>query len=191
MLRVVVVGSSGSGKTTLARGVAEHLDLPHLELDSVAHRGGFNRTPAEQFRAEIDAFTRASRWVVDGNYASWGMQEVAWPRADTFVWLDLPRRTVMRRVVGRTLRRVVTRERLWGGVREPWTNLYSLDPEDNIVVWAWTRFYSIRSRYEAAVHTAWSHATVHRLRAPSQVRAFVTGLPPQSSRHPAENGRSP
>lgn len=40
---------------------------------------------------------------------------------------------------GHTLPRVVTRERLWGSVREPFSNLYRPDTLWTILVWAWTR----------------------------------------------------
>lgn len=177
MERVVVVGSSGSGKTTLARTIAERLDLPHLEMDSVAHRGGFGATPGPQFRTEVAAFTRHPRWIVDGNYTSWGATESAWPKADTFVWVDPPKRTVMSRVVRRTLRRVITREVLWDGVREPWTNLYKRNPDENIIVWAWTRFDHIRAKYESAIATgSWDHAAVYRLQTTTEMSAFLERL---------------
>jgi len=46
-------------------------------------------------------------------------RDVVWTRADIVVWFDLPRRTVMRQVVTRTLRRAITRAELWNGNREP------------------------------------------------------------------------
>jgi hypothetical protein len=48
---------------------------------------------------------------------------VIWARADTVIWLDPPRRTVMRRVIWRTIRRVAGRAELWNGNRERWRNL--------------------------------------------------------------------
>lgn len=174
MKRVVVIGSSGSGKTTLARDLARRIDAPHIELDSIFHREGWDSTPDDEFVAEVMARTGAERWVVDGNYTSHGVMEAVWPRADTVVWLDLPRYVVMRRVVGRTLRRVITREKLWGKVKEPWTNLYSLDPYKNIIVWAWSRYDHTREKYEVcASGGTWSHARVHRLRTKSEVRRFL------------------
>lgn len=175
--RVVVVGSSGSGKTTVARALAEHLDAPHLEMDAVFHARGWADAAHGEFLPTLDEFTTAGRWIVDGNYTSHGTRELVWPRADTFVWLDLPRRTAMGRVVRRTLRRVVTRERLWGSVREPFSNLYSLDPSRNIIVWTWTRHGHVREKYETAMADgSWSHATVHRLRTPREVDAFLESL---------------
>lgn len=174
MRRIVVVGSSGSGKTTFARRLARVLSLPYLELDSVFHRGGWNRLEGEQFRDEVARFAEGSRWVADGNYTSQGTREVLWPRADTVVWLDLPKQVVMWRVIARTLRRVVTREQLWEGVREPWSNLYSADPERNIIVWAWTRFDHTRDKFEARIQDGdWDHAAVHRLRSQADADRFL------------------
>ena len=172
-----MVGNSGSGKTTLARALAMSLGIPHIELDSIFHREGWDQTPDEEFIAEVNARTTAESWVVDGNYTSHGVMDVVWPRCDTIVWLDPPRRTVMRRVVSRTLRRVITRQKLWGKVTEPWTNLYSLDPYENIIVWAWTRFDHTRDKYERCSRDGtWSHADVHRLRTRRDQADFSSAL---------------
>lgn len=175
--RIVVLGNSGSGKTTVARRVAATLGLPHLELDWVMHREGWDSGRGEKFLEEVSEFAAGERWVIDGNYTSHGVREAVWPRADTVVWLDMPLWRVMPRVVLRTLRRVVTRERLWGGPTEPWTNLYSLDPYQNIILWAWTRHRHTRQKYEVdRAGGAWDHAKVHRLRSPAQVREFLSSL---------------
>ncbi|MFZ0012995.1 MAG: adenylate kinase, partial [Acidimicrobiia bacterium] len=151
MNRVVVVGSSGSGKTTIARKIHQLANLPLLEMDAVMHERGWNATPDEEFLTRLSEFARQNRWVMDGNYTSHGVTEAIWPRADTFVWSDPPKPVVMRRVVGRTLRRVVTREELWeGGLREPLSNLSKTDAHQNIIVWAWTRYDHVRSKYETA-----------------------------------------
>jgi len=175
--RVVVVGSSGSGKTTVAHEIAARLDLPLLELDALAHRGGWDGTPLDAFQQELREFVKTRHWVVDGNYGSRGTREIVWPHADTFVWADLPKRVVMRQVVGRTLKRVFTREELWNGLREPFTNLYSIDPYQNIIVWSWTRFDHVRDRYETATTDgSWDHADVYRLRSRHEIRDMLTSI---------------
>ncbi len=177
MERIVVVGSSGSGKTTLSRRLAEIKRLPLLEMDAVFHRDGWASTPDDVFQAELDDFTQQPAWVVDGNYASHGSLDVVWPRADTFIWLNLPKRVVMWRVIKRTLTRVITRELLWENVREPWTNIYSLDPGKNIIVWTWTRFDRYTERYEGATSDGlFDHATVHRLKSSREISDFLDAL---------------
>ncbi len=121
MERVSVVGNSGSGKTTLAAQIAAGLGVPHLELDAVFHQPGWTELPLEEFRAKVGEVVATERWVVDGNYTA--VQDLVWARADTVVWLDYPRLLVMRQIVGRTLRRLVTRqstlERQPGAMAQP------------------------------------------------------------------------
>ena len=134
--RVVIRGASGSGKTTLARRVADAIGVPHLELDSVYHQPGWTPLPDDEFRARVDERIARDGWVVCGNYRV--VAGSILDRADTVVLYDLPRRTVMTRVVRRSLSRVVRREELWNGNREEWRNLLHKDPERSIVVWSWT-----------------------------------------------------
>jgi adenylate kinase family enzyme len=177
MERIVVVGGSGSGKTTVARAIASALALPHLELDSVRHRDGWDSVGGDEFSSVVCRFATQDRWVVDGGYTSLGTRETLWPLADTMIWLDPPRWRAMARVIGRTLRRIITRERLWGSVTEPWTNLYRRDPMENIIVWTWTRHASTREELETvAGDGTWSHLRVHRLRSPRAVRRFLRTL---------------
>ncbi|AKF11754.1 hypothetical protein [Sandaracinus amylolyticus] len=176
MRRVWIVGSSGAGKTTLARTVASCLALPHVELDAIHHQADWRPLPTPEFRARVEARLDASdAWVVCGQYVS-KLGDVVQRRADTVVWLDLPRGLVMRRLVARSLRRVITREELWNGNRESWRALASREPEENVVLWAWTRFDDIRARYDALFETAPTHLTLHRLRSPAEVARFVHDL---------------
>ena len=173
VLRVSVVGNSGSGKTTIAAALGAALDAPHLELDSVFHQPGWVQLADEEFRRRVAEFVVAERWVTDGNYSS-KVQDLIWARADTVVWLDPPRHRVMRRIIWRTLRRVVARAELWNGNREPWTNLLRADPMKSIIAWAWTRHHATRQRYEGAMaDPAHAHLTFIRLRTPAEVAALV------------------
>jgi adenylate kinase family enzyme len=130
-----VVGTSGSGKSTLASQLADILGVPHLELDAVHHQPGWEPLPTEEFRRIVAARAAADGWVIDGNYGR--VRDLVWARADTVVWLDLPKRTVMGRVVWRTLRRVALRRELWNGNRERWRNFFTWNPEQSVISWAW------------------------------------------------------
>ncbi len=190
MRRISVIGSSASGKSTMARALSRVLGLPLLELDSVLHQPGWQQKDDAAFRAEVAAFVGRDTWVVDGNYTSHGVAQVVWPRADTVVWLDPPRSTVMRRIIRRTIRRVVTREELWNGSRESWSNLYSPKPENNIIVWAWARHGPSRQRYEAFMDDGtWADLAVLRLRTARDARAFLDELSAARDARVAEVGR--
>ncbi|MGH7721558.1 MAG: adenylate kinase [Candidatus Dormibacteria bacterium] len=149
MKRVSVVGNSGSGKSALAARLARQLGVPHVELDSIFHLAGWEQRPEPEFRDLVLAAARADGWVIDGNYHA--VRELVWERADTVVWLDLPRHIVMRRIIWRTLTRLLLRRRLWNGNRERLANLLSRDPEKSIIAWSWTRHREYAVRYAAAM----------------------------------------
>jgi adenylate kinase family enzyme len=177
-----VVGNSGSGKTTVAAALATRLGLPHVELDSIFHQPGWQPLPRVEFRARIAAVADTDEWVVDGNYSA--VADLLDARADTIVWIDLPRRTVMRQIIGRTVRRVSHREELWNGNRERWRNLFSRNPEASVIAWAWTRHAVYAERYGARAAAASDGGPEFvRLRSRAQVRAFLA-----AASQPADGG---
>lgn len=176
--RICIVGNSGSGKSRLARRVAARLDLPHLELDALNHRAGWQEAPVSEFRAAVAATlatfeSERGGWVVDGNYRARVGDLLD---ADTYVWLDYPRRLVMSRVLRRTLGRLLTRRALWNGNRERWRAVTSRDPSTNIVLWSWTQHDAYRRDYQrqSAQDTG---ARWVRLRAPAETEQWLRQLP--------------
>ena len=178
MKRIAIVGCSGVGKSTLSGNLSSLLNLPVIELDSYFHQPNWTPTETEVFRREVfvaieSAEASSGGWISDGNYNSNGGGDVQ-ARADTILWLDLPRRAVMSRVIRRTLFRVVTRQELWNGNRERWANLFKWKPEDNIIRWSWTQHANYRRQYSEKISSGeWSHAKVYRLHSASEVAAFV------------------
>ncbi|MDQ0374170.1 toxin [Cellulomonas humilata] len=174
--RVRVVGTTGSGKTTFAGRLAARLDVPHLELDEVFWDAGWTKRDPEEARALIRAFVESADrgWVTDGNWTA-GTQGLL-TDAEAFVWLDYPRRTVMARVVRRTLRRGVLRTELWHGNRENLRNVLNADPEQNVVLWSWTSHTRTRTRYSTLA--ADSPIPVIRLRSPREAQRWLGTLAP-------------
>jgi adenylate kinase family enzyme len=171
-----VVGNSGSGKSRLAKSLAERLGAPYVELDAIFHQPGWQPLPANEFRVRVDRLTSSDRWVVDGNYSV--VREAVWQRADTVVWLDLPRRTVMRQIVWRTIRRAALRLELWNGNRERWSNLLSRDPNESIIMWAWSRHSTYRERFAAAsADPRWAHLRFVRIRSRRDAGRLLAELP--------------
>lgn len=172
MRRVSVVGSSGSGKSTLARALAERLGALHVELDAIHHQHGWRSLPDGEFKAAVAEVVAGESWVVDGNYSL--VQGQIWERADTVVWVDMPRGLVFRRIVSRSLRRVFGGETLWNGNRERWWNLLMPIPEHNVVLWSTTNFGRVRRRYLAAMQDGrWAQVRFVRLTTPGDVERFL------------------
>ena len=174
MRRVSVVGTSGVGKSTFASSLALVLGCPFLELDSVYHQADWVPLDSSAFRARVADVASGERWVIDGNYSK--VRDIVWARADTVVWLDLPRRVVMRRLVWRTLRRVARRAELWNGNREHWRNVFTWDRQESVISWGWHTFGSNRERYAAAAaDPANGHLSFVRLSSARAVRRFLRG----------------
>ena len=172
MRRVSVIGTSGSGKSALARELASRLDAAWLELDSVYHQAGWMPLEATEFRDRVAAAAAGERWVIDGGYSA--VRDLVWARADTVIWLDLPKRIVMRRIIWRTLRRVAGRTELWNGNRERWRNLFTWDKEESVIAWAWQTYGSRRDRYAGLLaDPSYAHLSFVRLRSPRAVRRFL------------------
>lgn len=182
MHRVAIVGSSGAGKSTIAAELADLIDASVIELDDLMHGPNWTPTPTPEFRAKVAAAISDAEgpdggggWVTPGNYRN--VADMVQRRADTIVWLDLPRRTVTRRLVLRSIRRLVTRAEVCNGNRETLRNLLSRDPERNVVLWSWQHHDQYQEIYETyADGDFWSGADIHRLRSPSEVDALLASL---------------
>lgn len=177
MERVSVVGNAGVGKTRLARQIAAVLDVPYVELDAIHHLPAWEPIDPAAFLATVSRIAAGDGWVIDGNYRAVVTDGPVWQRADTVVWLDLARRTVVRQVTARTVRRLVWREELWNGNREPLRNLWSWDPYKSIIRWSWTQHGKVRERYSAAMASpSLGHLTFVRLTSHSAADSWLLDL---------------
>ncbi|WP_218026664.1 AAA family ATPase [Nocardia inohanensis] len=170
MRRILVSGISGAGKTTLATKLAERLHLPRYELDALHHGPGWIKRP--EFEAEVERFARTDSWVTEDQYYR-TLGGLLWSRADTLIWLDLPRSTVMPRVIRRSALRTLTRRELWNGNRESARNW--LQP-DHPMRWAWSQHATRRAHTEARIPD-FPHLTVIRLRTAAEADAWLRQLP--------------
>ncbi|MCK9485881.1 MAG: adenylate kinase [Dehalococcoidia bacterium] len=177
--RVVVVGTTSSGKSTLGARLSKTLGVPFVELDALNWEPNWHSVaehdPAE-FERRIREATEGDGWVVAGSYSKFS-ERTFWPRLETVVWLDLPLRLVLWRVVTRSWRRWRTKELLWGTNTENlWTHLKLWSP-DSLIYWAVTTHRVKRRRYLAQMtDPAWAHIRYIRLTTPAEVEAFARAV---------------
>jgi hypothetical protein len=95
-------------------------------------------------------------------------------RADTLLWLDLPLQLCLRRVVGRTLRRIRTQEELWSsGNRERiWTAFLM---RDSLVHWTVKSYFRHRREWPTRFAGHPNLQLVH-LRSPQEVERWLASL---------------
>jgi len=141
--RVAIIGTSCSGKTTLARTIADILDVPHIELDSLYWQPNWSPRPIEEFRQLTRAAIAAERWVLDGNYSK--VRDIAWGRATTLIWLNYPFYVVLWRALSRTVRRVLFQQQLYANNRETFKQAFL--SKDSILVWVITTYHRRRREY--------------------------------------------
>lgn len=166
MRRILVSGISGAGKTTLATTLAARLRLPRYELDALHHGPGW--VPRAEFETDVERFSGADSWVTEDQYYR-KVGPLLWSRADTVIWLDLPRPTVMRRVIRRSVVRGLTRSELWNGNRESIRNW--LEP-DHPMRWAWSQHARRRHEIEGRI-PLYPNVTAIRLRSVSEVEDWL------------------
>ena len=170
LARVVVVGTSCSGKTTLAHRLASKLGTRCVELDSLYW--GPEWTPRPDFEQDVLAVARQPRWVIDGNYSR--VRDIIWRRSTAIAWLDYSFARVFWRAFRRTVRRVVSGERLCGGNQE--TLLETLF-DVQAPLWLVVRTHGRRHREFPELFSLpeYRHATVIRLQTPRAGEEFLAG----------------
>ncbi len=186
MQRIAVIGTTGSGKSTLAKQLGEVLELPYIGIDNFYWRPNWIGVPDEELLDQVDRWTSAERWVIEGNYSR--TRHLIWTRADTLVWLDYSFPMTFWRLLTRTVRRLWTREDLWGtGNRESLKKSLS---RDSILLWCIQTHGKNRRRYPGMLaEPQFGHLTTLRFTKPAQTRQWLAELRASSehgaSTHPA------
>ncbi|MEP6571766.1 MAG: AAA family ATPase [Gemmatimonadota bacterium] len=171
MQRILIVGPGGAGKSTLARSLGATLGLPVIHLDREYWRPGWQPTPTAEWHRRVDELIAGRAWIIDGNYS--GSFASRLRAADTVIFLGLPRRVYLGRVVRRWLRhRGRPRPDMAEGCPE------RLDWK--FLQWLWTYERHSRPRIVEQLRTAGPGVVVRTLSSAREVERFVAGLTPHS-----------
>jgi adenylate kinase family enzyme len=174
--RVVIVGSSCSGKSTLGERLAALADVPFVEMDALFWKPNWTESSDEEFQARLCTAAAADAWVMSGNYSRHTAKGV-WPRAETIVWLDLPLRITLWRIVTRSWRRWRKRELLWGTNHESFFRQFELWSKESLITYSIaTKRRKDRHLLEAMTDPRWAHIRFIRLCSPAEISAFVASL---------------
>jgi adenylate kinase family enzyme len=173
--RVNVIGASSAGKTTLARELAAKLGVPHVELDALYWEAGWRQAAPDVMRERTSAAIAGDGWVADGNYSV--VRDLVWKRAEAVVWIDYPLRTVLRRYVTRTRRRLRSGEELWPGTGNRERLGMHLLARDGLFWWILSTYRRRRREYPRLLAQHPRLARV-RLRSPAEADAWLDSLAP-------------
>ena len=167
----MIASASGNGKTTFGRELARRLEVPFVELDALVHGPGWVETPDEELRAQVEPIVASEAWVIDGSYHR-KLGDLVLREADLVVWLDLPIRVWLPRLIRRTVRRFGGREPLWNDNRESLRGV--LWGRESLFAWAFRSHLRRRRHWPDAL----AGYQVVRLQSPAAVDAFLDGAEP-------------
>lgn len=146
--RIALVGPVASGKSTLTAAIAAHTGLPHLDLDELFWGPDWTPVSPPVFQAGVDGALAANAWIADGNYGG-EVGEMLLARAELVIWLDLPLRICLPRLIRRSVRRAGTREELFASNQETFRHLLV---RDSILWWGPAHHHRHRRRWAERFH---------------------------------------
>jgi len=177
MNRMVIIGSSGSGKSSLAREVSRMTGVPVIHLDLMFWRADWKPAPVGEARERFTKVLRGEAWIVEGDFlhGQSGPEGDRFERADTIVFLDLPRILCLWRVLIRIMKdRGRPRPDLPTGCCEGF--------DSGLVSWIWSYPSTERPNVLRVVNRYRAARTVHHLRSRSDVRSFLSAFETTSRR---------
>ena len=166
----MILGPGGAGKSVLAGEIARRTGLPVVYLDHLFWGPEWAPAPREEARRRLQDVVARDRWVLDGNFLpETGDWDARFERADTVIFLDLPRRTCLWRVLWRLAR---DRRRRRPDLPEGASEGFDLE----LLRWIWRYPRTDRPRVVELLASLSGVVDVHHLRSPQEVRRFLRTL---------------
>lgn len=148
--------------------LAARLGVPFVELDALVHGPNWTETSDAELQRIVAPIVASDGWVIDGTYRH-KLGGVVLDAADTVVWLDLPLRIWLPRLLRRTGRRMRGAEPLWNDNRESFRDAF----------WGRESLFGYALRTHFSRRRAWPSQLagypVVRLRTPAEVERWLAG----------------
>ena len=176
MQRIAVLGTTGAGKSHLARRLSDILGAPHVEFDRRRFDSNWTMVPDEVYRKRLTEALKGKCWVADGNAPV--ARDIVWSRATMLVYLDYSILQVLWRLLLRTTRRIITRQRLWNGNRESIrTHLFT---RDSLFLYALKTHWKFRKNAASDTQRPeYSDLLMVRLRSPREAERWLNSMTSQ------------
>lgn len=144
------------------------MGVPFVELDALVHGPNWTETPDDVLAAQLAPALAGDGWVIDGTYRN-KLGDLVLAEADVVLWLDLPIRVWLPRLVRRTIWRLIAGEELWNGNRESLRS--ALWGRDSLFAYAFRHHFRRRREWPDEL----SRFPVIRIRTTAGVDAFLRG----------------
>ena len=115
MKRILVIGTSGAGKSVLAKRLSACLHVPYFPSDPFYWEPGWKPARADKVFQQVREVTSRDLWILDGNFDEY--HEFVWRQADCILWLDYSISVILKQVIIRNFKWLLTREPVWSGNR--------------------------------------------------------------------------
>lgn len=166
MKRIIVVGSGGAGKSTFSKRLGELLGIDVIHLDQLYWRPGWVATPKDEWAATVGKLLERDAWIMDGNFG--GTRQMRLDACDAAIWLDMPRRVCMYRILKRA---IVYHNRSRPDMAEGCNERLDWD----FIRWVWTYPKRARKRIARELEPA-SGKRIVILRSRRDAERFLSGM---------------
>jgi adenylate kinase family enzyme len=173
--RFNVIGTSGSGKSTLSRKLANLLNIPYVEMDSLFWKPNWQESSDDEFFAKLESALENESWVLDGNYPR--TESIKWSRVGVVIWLDYSFTRTLYQSFKRAIKRIIEKKEIWPGTSNVETFRKTFCSKKSIILWTLQTYHKNRKR-NLALFASHDYPDIEfvRLRSPKQVRKYLEPL---------------
>ncbi len=160
-----MIGPGGAGKSTFATRLGVLVGLPVIHLDKCHWKPGWVEPAKADWANTVAELVNRQAWIMDGNYS--GSLQTRLEACDVVIFLDLPRRVCLWRVLRRAIRyRNTNRPDMAPGCDE------HLDLK--FLAWIWNYRKRTRPKVERLIQTVGKNKEIVWLRSRGEVARYLS-----------------